>query len=118
MRSALVAAVGAFAVLGGVAAISTAPAAQADQIGYLVNVTVKPGYNFPNADAALGYGYSLCDRIKAGEGYPALAASIRQHFRTDEYGASYLLSQATQELCPAQIWALRQSAGGYQPPPV
>ncbi|MDF2825474.1 MAG: hypothetical protein K0R68_2882, partial [Mycobacterium sp.] len=42
---------------------------------------------------------------------------IRQHFRTDEYGASYLLSQAAQELCPAQIWALRQSAAGYRPQP-
>lgn len=116
MRSSLLAlAAGAFAVAGSVA-ISAAPAAQADDLGYIINVTLKPGYNFPNADAALGYGHSLCDRIGAGEGYPALAASIRDNFRTDEYGASYLLSQATQELCPAQIWALRQSAGGYTPP--
>ena len=108
---------GVVAVVACAGAIGVAPAAQADQIGYLVNVTVKPGYNFPNADAALGYGYSLCDRIRGGEAYPALAASIRQHFRTDEYGASYLLSQATQELCPAEIWALRESAAGYRPQP-
>jgi hypothetical protein len=31
---------------------------------------------------------------------------------------SYLLSQAAQELCPAQIWQLRQSAVGYRPPAV
>ncbi len=99
------------------AAIGTAPAASADQIGYLVNVTVKPGYNFPNADAALKYGYLLCDRIRGGEPYPMLAQSIKDYFRTDEYGASYLLSQATGELCPAQIWALRQSAAGYTPQP-
>ncbi|WP_197382077.1 DUF732 domain-containing protein [Mycolicibacterium mengxianglii] len=117
MRSASWALGGAVAAIACAGAISAAPTAGADQIGYLVNVTVKPGYNFPNADAALGYGYSLCDRIRAGEAYPALAASIRQNFRTDEYGASYLLSQATQELCPAQIWALRQSAGGYRPQP-
>ena len=113
MRAASVALGGALAVM----ALGMAPVAQADQIGYLVNVTVKPGYNFANADAALGYGYSLCDRIRGGEAYPALAASIRQHFRTDEYGASYLLSQATQELCPAEIWALRESAAGYRPQP-
>jgi hypothetical protein len=29
---------------------------------------------------------------------------------------SYLLSQSTQELCPAQIWQLRQTAGGYRAP--
>lgn len=117
MRSASLALLGgAFAVVACAGALPAAPTAHADQIGFLINVTVKPGYNFPNADAALAYGYSLCDRIKAGEGYPALAASIRQNFRTDEYGASYLLSQATGELCPAQIWALRQSAGGYRPP--
>ncbi|MDF2824282.1 MAG: hypothetical protein K0R68_1690, partial [Mycobacterium sp.] len=49
---------GVVAVVACAGAIGVAPAAQADQIGYLVNVTVKPGYNFPNADAALGYGYS------------------------------------------------------------
>jgi hypothetical protein len=100
--------------LGGVA---TAPAAQADSLGYLINVTVRPVYHFANADAALGYGYTLCDRLAAGEGYPALAASIRNDFNTsDEFTVSYLLSQATQELCPAQIWTLRQSAGGYRAP--
>lgn len=36
--------------------VATAPAAQADQVGYLVNVTVRPGYNFPNAQTALDYG--------------------------------------------------------------
>lgn len=108
---------GALAVVACAGALSAAPTAGADSLGYVINVTLKGGYNFPNAEAAVGYGYSLCDRIKAGEPYPALAASIRQQFRTDEYGASYLLSQATGELCPAQIWALRQSAGGYQPQP-
>jgi hypothetical protein len=99
------------------ASVTLAPAAQADQLGYLINVTVRPVYHFANADAALGYGYSMCDRLAAGEGYPALAQSIRTDFDTnDEFSVSYLLSQATQELCPAQIWALRQTAGGYRAP--
>lgn len=34
----------------------------------------------------------------------------------DEYQASYLITQAANELCPAQIWQLRNSAAHYQPP--
>ena len=34
------------------AALTGAPSAHADQVAYLVNVTVRPGYNFPNADAS------------------------------------------------------------------
>jgi Protein of unknown function (DUF732) len=95
-----------------------APAAQADQVAYLVNVHVRPGYNFPNAEAALGYGYSLCDRMAAGEGYPSLMGVVKNDFNTnDEQQANYLILQAAQELCPAQIWALRNSAAGYRPPP-
>jgi hypothetical protein len=40
-------------------ALAGAPPAHADQVAYLVNVHVRPGYNFPNAEAALGYGYSI-----------------------------------------------------------
>jgi hypothetical protein len=104
-------------VAGAMTSVALAPAAQADQLGYLINVTVRPVYHFANADAALGYGYSMCDRLAAGEGYPQLAESIRNDFDTrDEFTVSYLLSQSTQELCPAQIWQLRQTAGGYRAP--
>ena len=34
--------------------------AHADTVGYLVNVTTRPGYNFPNADAAVAYGGGIC----------------------------------------------------------
>jgi len=96
-----------------------APVAHADQIGYLVNVTVRPGYNFANAQAALDYGYGLCDRIGQRQSYGQLADGIRADFNTsDEHMVSYLLSQAAQELCPAQIWQLRQSAIGYRAPAV
>ena len=98
-------------------AVLSAPPAGADQVGYLVNVTVRPGYNFANAQAALDYGYGLCGRIEAGQSYGEMAAAIRSDFHTsDEYMVSYLLSQAAQELCPGQIWQLRQSAVGYRAP--
>jgi len=99
------------------AAIGFAQPAHADTVGYLVNVTVRPGYNFPNADAALSYGYGLCDQIASGISYAQLVSTIKSDFATnDEFQASYLLSQASQELCPTQIWRLRQSAAGYVPP--
>jgi hypothetical protein len=100
----------------GAAAVLSAPVAGADQVGYLINVTLKPGYNFANAQAALDYGYGLCGRVEAGQSYGEMATAIKSDFHTsDEYMVSYLLSQATQELCPGQIWQLRQSAVGYRP---
>ncbi|MCV7177090.1 DUF732 domain-containing protein, partial [Mycolicibacterium sphagni] len=96
--------------------LATAQPAHADDIGYLVNVTVRPGYNFPNADAALAYGHGLCDQINSGVKYGQLVNTIKSDFSTtDEFQASYLISQSAQELCPAAIWQLRQSAAGYVP---
>jgi Protein of unknown function (DUF732) len=101
----------------GLATVLSAPPAVADQVGYLVNVTVRPGYNFANAQAALDYGYGLCGRVEARQSYGEMAAAIKSDFHTaDEHTVSYLLSQATQELCPGQIWQLRQSAVGYRAP--
>jgi hypothetical protein len=99
-------------VLAGIATatLATAPTAQADDIAYLVNVTVRPGYNFPNAEAALAYGHGLCDDVARGVPYRQLIARIKSDFNTqDEFQASYLVSQAVEELCEAQIWNLRQS---------
>ena len=42
------------AAVAAAAALAPAPIAHADVVAYLVNVHVRPGYNFPNADAALG----------------------------------------------------------------
>jgi hypothetical protein len=111
--------VGTAGVLAGLVACSISTAtARADEVAYLVNVTVRPGYNFPNARAALDYGYGLCDRMRAGQGYPELIAVVKSDFNTgDEYQASYLISQTAQELCPAMIWQLRRSAAGYRPSP-
>jgi len=101
----------------GIAAINM-PAAQADSVGYLVNITVRPGYQFSGPDDALRYGYQLCDGVGAGQPYAAMIGQIKADQQTtDEYQAGYLLGQAIDELCPVQIWQLRQSAAGYQPPP-
>jgi hypothetical protein len=104
------------ATMGGLM-LGLAPAAQADRVAYLVNVTVRPGYNFPNSAAALDYGYGICDKIGNGERYPQLMGDVKNDFNTsDEFQASYLISQAANELCPAQIWQLRNSAAHYRPP--
>ena len=41
-----------WAALLGVATVAVNPCARADVVAYLVNVHVRPGYNFPNADAS------------------------------------------------------------------
>ena len=103
-----------FAVALSAAALAAAPSAHADQVADLVNVTVRPGYNFANSDAALGYGYSVCDRVAAKMGYAQLVDQVKRDFGTaDYYQGAYLINQAVNELCPAQIWQLRQSAVGY-----
>nr|WP_099250032.1 DUF732 domain-containing protein [Mycobacterium sp. shizuoka-1] len=107
---------GTVTALGTVGTLVGPQPAHADTIGYLVNVTVRPGYNFPNADAALAYGNGICDQINAGTSYAQLVNTIKADFdTTDEFQASYLISQSAQELCPAAIWQLRQSAAGYVP---
>ena len=105
------------AAVAGLVANAGPPSARADAVAYLVNVTVRPGYNFPNAEVALSYGNSICDRVGAGESYAQIMDGVKNDFSTsDEYQASYLISQAVGELCPARIWQLRQSAAGYVPP--
>lgn len=107
----------AIATLFGVVVSQAAPA-RADVVAYLLNVTVRPGYNFANADQALAYGNGVCDKIGAGQPFAQIVGDINNDFNTsDEFQASYLISQAAQELCPAMIWQLRQSAAHYQPPP-
>ncbi|MFI5505846.1 DUF732 domain-containing protein [Mycobacterium sp. NPDC051804] len=113
----LVTAAVAAALATAAATVSLAPPAGADTVAYLVNVHVRPGYNFPNADAAIGYGNTICDRVAAKMGYSQLVEQVKADFRTtDYYQGAYLINQAVNELCPAQIWQLRQSAGGYTLP--
>lgn len=110
-------AIAAVATAGAAAAAVVAPTANADVVAYLVNVHVRPGYNFPNAEAAIGYGNSICDRVAAQMGYAELVDQVKADFHTtDYYQGAYLINQAVNELCPAQIWQLRQSAAGYTLP--
>ncbi|HEY9263260.1 MAG TPA: DUF732 domain-containing protein [Mycobacterium sp.] len=106
--------VGTVSALAAAGAVAGAPTANADVVAYLVNVHVRPGYNFPNAEAAIGYGRTICDRVAAKMSYAELVNQVKADFRTtDYYQAGYLINQAVNELCPAQIWQLRQSAAGY-----
>lgn len=116
MRTVTLLTVVAMAVAGAAAAIGSSAPAGADQVAYLVNVTVRPGYHFPSAAAALDYGYVICAKESAGRGYADLIRDVKSDFNTsDEYQASYLIAQAVGELCPALIWQLRNSAAGYRP---
>lgn len=110
-------AIAAIATAGAAAAMAVAPTADADVVAYLVNVHVRPGYNFPNAEAAIGYGNTICDRVAADMSYGQLVDQVKADFHTtDYYQGAYLINQAVNELCPAQIWQLRQSAAGYTLP--
>lgn len=105
------------AAVAGVLTPGTAVPARADATAYLVNVTVRPGYNFPNAEAALAYGNGLCLRINQGLTYPQLIGGVKWDFATDdEYQAVYLINQAANELCPSEIWQLRRVAVHYRGP--
>jgi hypothetical protein len=104
-------------LMGLLSAVALAPPANADVVAYLVNVHVRPGYNFPNADAAIAYGNTICDRVEAKMSYAQLVDQVKADFNTaDYYQGAYLINQAVNELCPAQIWQLRQSAAGYTLP--
>ncbi|MUL46319.1 DUF732 domain-containing protein [Mycobacterium sp. CBMA293] len=104
------------AVSAALGAMALAPLAHADTAAYLINVTVRPGYHFANADDALDYGYRLCDNVIPGRTYAAMIGTVKADLQTtDEYQAAYLINQAVNELCPARIPQLRQSAAGYQP---
>ncbi|MFV8170275.1 DUF732 domain-containing protein [Mycolicibacterium peregrinum] len=104
------------AAMGAATATTAAPRAAADDFVYLVNVTVRPGYNFAGPDAALIYGHDICSKVAAGTAYRQLVGDIERDFDTsDEFHASYLVTQAVNELCPELIWQLRNSAAGYRP---
>lgn len=98
-------------------ALLGSPPAQADTVAYLINVTVRPGYNFANADDALFYGHTVCTAVGSGRSYADVMGQIKSDFNNpDDYQASYLITQAVNELCPANIWQLRHSAANYRPP--
>jgi hypothetical protein len=94
-----------------------AHAAPAPEVEYTYDVVVRRHYDFPNNDA-IGYGHAICDKVSSGESYPAVMGDVKGDVvPNDEFAANYLVSYAVGILCPAQIWQLRNSAAGYQPPP-
>ena len=105
--------------LGVVASIlaPSASAVPAPEVEYVYNVIVRRHFDFPNNDA-LGYGFAICDKVGRGESYSDVMGDVkREIFPNDEQAANYVVSYAVGILCPAQIWQLRNSAAGYQPPP-
>jgi hypothetical protein len=103
-----------------VAAETLAPPAVAvpgPEVEYVYDVAVRRHYDFPNDDA-IGYGYGICDKVTRGESYAAVMGEVKNDtLPNDEFAANYLVSYAVGILCPAQVWALRNSAAGYVPPP-
>jgi hypothetical protein len=98
-----------------VAALISPGVAQADATAYVLNVTIRPGYHFANAQDAIGYGQQICDKVSQGRSYGQLIGDVKDALATaDEYQASYLIAQAVNELCPALIWQLRNSAARYR----
>jgi hypothetical protein len=92
--------------------------APAEQV-YLYDVIFRrPDMHWASADAALAYGYGICDKVRQGRPYAQIAGDFKGDFQTsDEYLASYVISDAAQQLCPELIWQLRNSAANYTPPP-
>lgn len=109
-------------LLFGIALTGVAPCSRADvepdkKLAYLIGVTMRPGYDFANAEEALDYGYAICGKVFRNIGYAQLITEVQGDFHTsDDYHASYLISQAVNELCPELIWQLRNSAAHYRPP--
>ncbi|BDB44298.1 MULTISPECIES: DUF732 domain-containing protein [Mycobacterium] len=94
-----------------------AHAKPAPEVEYTYNVSVRRHFDFPNNDA-VGYGYGICDKVTAGEGYPQIMGDVKNDVTpNDEFSANYLVSYAVDLLCPAVIPQLRKSAQGYRPPP-
>ena len=104
------AALGVFALVG-------APSAHADQVAYLVNVHGPARIQLPERRRR---DRLRIQRLRPGRGEDGLRAAGRRgqgDFNTaDYYQGAYLINQAVNELCPAQIWQLRQSAAGYTLP--
>ena len=118
-RTSVAALIVATVAVGG-AAGTLAPQAHAKpapEVEYVYNVEVRRHYDFPNNDA-IGYGYGICGKVTAGEGYPQVMGDVKNDVTpNDEFAANYLVAYAVDILCPAQIWQLRNSAQGYRPPP-
>jgi hypothetical protein len=103
---------------GGVSPLAPrAQAAPAPEVEYLYDITVRRQYSFANAADAINYGYGICDKLSHGASYAQVMGDVKDDVRpNDDYAANYLVSNAVNLFCPAQIWQLRNSATNYVPP--
>jgi len=96
--------------------VAVAAPSNADTFEYLINIIVRPGYDFPSPEASFAYRHRICDVVAQGRGYGELIGDFKADFNAgSDYHGSYLITQSVGELCPPQIWQLRNSAVGYRP---
>jgi Protein of unknown function (DUF732) len=97
-----------------------APAAHAvpaPDVEFIYDTTVRKQYSFANTADAISYAHGICDKITGGTSYAQVIGEVKNDvLPTDEYSANYLISNAVNIYCPAQLWQLRNSAGSYVPP--
>lgn len=103
---------------GGVLALAPrAHAVPAPEVEYLYDITVRRQYSFANAADAINYAHGICDKVSNGASYAQVMGEVKDDVRpNDEYAANYLVSNAVNIFCPAQLWQLRSSAAHYVPP--
>ena len=87
----------------------SAALAHADQVAYLINVTVRPRPQLSQADPARAHRNGSCDKVGARRRYLQIMADPMAAFATsDEFQASYLVAPAANESGPERIWQLRR----------
>jgi uncharacterized protein DUF732 len=95
-----------------------AGAVPAPDIEFIYDTTVRKQYSFANTADAISYAHGICDKIIDGASYAKVIGDVKNDVQpNDEYSANYLISNAVNIYCPAQLWQLRNTAGGYVPPP-
>jgi len=104
--------------LGGATVLAPrAHAVPAPDIEFIYDTTVRKQYSFANTADAISYAHGICDKITGGAGYAQVIGDVKNDVQpNDEYSANYLISNAVNIYCPAQLWQLRNTAGGYVPP--
>jgi hypothetical protein len=104
---------------GGATALAPrAHAVPAPDVEFIYDTTVRKQYSFANTADAISYAHGICDKIADGASYAQVIGDVKNDVRpNDEYSANYLISNAVNIYCPAQLWQLRNSAGNYVPPP-
>jgi hypothetical protein len=94
-----------------------ADAVPAPDVEFIYDTTVRKQYSFANTADAISYAHGICDKITGGTSYAQVIGDVKNDVQpNDEYSANYLISNAVNIYCPAQLWQLRNSAGKYVPP--